>query len=73
MNTKCNPIHKKGDRNVFCPYYGNCLDYAIEKSWEYWDCCDCGYQFNEEGSPELQLTASGTIAYYEVKLELKKS
>ena len=69
MNPKCNPIHKKGDRNVFCPYYGNCLNYAIEKSWGYWDCCDCVYQFNEEGRPELQLTASGTIAYYEVKLE----
>ena len=47
MNNNENPVHTKGDKNVFCPYYGNCLDYAVELQWEYWTCLHCQHKQKE--------------------------
>ncbi len=66
MNTQCNPLRTQGDRNVFCPFYNECLDYAVKQSWEDWSCHECSHQFNEEGKPELQLTVAYSIPYYEL-------
>lgn len=63
MSLKCKPVCKKGDRNVFCRYYGDCLNYVIKKSWEYWDCGRCLHRLNQEGKPEIQLTVSESIEY----------
>ena len=35
------PIMCDGDRNHYCPYYSDCLDIAINKKWESWNCCGC--------------------------------
>ncbi len=66
MNPKCNPVHKKGNRNVHCPYYANCLDYAIEKSWDHFDCGDCLQRLNERARPEIRLTVSDPILHYDL-------
>jgi hypothetical protein len=70
MDQNCNPIHKKGNRNVLCLYYGDCLDYAIEKAWEYWDCRDCQHRLSEGARPEIRYTESDSIAYYDLPLEI---
>ena len=38
-------------RNVFCRYYGECLDYAIRKKWPGFSCqsCECYEQERLEG------------------------
>lgn len=36
-----NPVEKHGKRNVYCPHYSLCLDHAIQKGWQYWDCGAC--------------------------------
>jgi hypothetical protein len=66
MNPKCNPVRKKGERNVFCPHYSDCLDYAVKKYWNRWNCADCFFRTNEEGRPELQVYHNETVAYYEL-------
>lgn len=70
MKSKCNPAHKKADRNVFCPHYGDCLDYAIEKAWGYWGCKDCKQRFNEAARPEFRFTVNDAIEYFELPLEI---
>jgi len=70
MNPKCNPVRRKGNRNVFCPYYGDCLDSAIEKSWAYWDCADCQHSLTQGAGVEAQLTVGHSIAYYDLPLEI---
>jgi hypothetical protein len=70
MNPKCNPVHKKGNRNVLCPYYIDCLDYAIEKSWAYWGCADCQHRLTQGAGAEIQLTVGDSIAYYDLPLEI---
>ena len=66
MNQKCNPVQKKGERNIFCPYYGACLDHAVKESWEDWDCGECDHKIKEDRRWELQFTADDTMPYYEV-------
>ena len=70
MNLKCNPVHEEGNRNVLCPYYGDCLDYAIEKSWVYWDCGDCQHRLSEGARLETPLTVGDSIPYYDLPLEI---
>jgi hypothetical protein len=36
-----NPMQRQGKRNVYCPYYSLCLDHAVQKGWQYWDCDEC--------------------------------
>jgi hypothetical protein len=62
---KPNPIPDKGSRNVFCPYYSDCLDEVIKMGWMYWHCHLCGERFNQAARPELALTVNHAVAYYE--------
>ena len=70
MNPKCNPVYKKGNRNVLCPYYIDCLDYAIEKSWAYWGCADCQHRLTQEAGAEARLMVGDSIAYYDLPSEI---
>ncbi len=44
MRPRSNPIHKSGTRNVFCAYYDECLDYAVERRWKFWSCSECPHK-----------------------------
>lgn len=40
-----NPVNFEGEKNVFCPFYRECLYYADEKSWEVFSCGrDCPHR-----------------------------
>ena len=66
MKTQRNPVHQSGERNAFCPYYNECLDNAIQKAWDDWDCSFCNHKSNQGDKPEMRLTVNETIAYYEM-------
>jgi hypothetical protein len=72
MNPKCSPVHKRGNRNVLCPYYADCLDYAIERAWAYWRCADCQHRLTRGAAAETQLLAGDSIAYYDLPLEIRR-
>ena len=72
MKPGLNPVHQKGDRNVYCPYYGDCLDYAIEVAWQYWNCGDCIERTNHAARPDFRFRSGDTIDYFDVTLELYK-
>lgn len=61
-----NPSQRQGKRNVFCPYYSECLDFAIRNGWMQWSCTKCRERFNKEAEPELLTNVSYSIAYYEL-------
>jgi hypothetical protein len=69
MKSRPNPRRDKGDRNLFCRYYGDCLDYAVKKAWDDWDCGECTHQSSEGGRPEISLQEGGAVAYYELPSE----
>lgn len=39
---KGNPISGEGEKNLYCQFYSDCLDYiAKKKSWKSWNCEKC--------------------------------
>ena len=56
MDPKANPIRKRGERNIYCPFYNDCLDYAVECFWPSWSCSQCPHktvQAMPEGGLEI--------------------
>lgn len=43
-----NPIHRPGTKNALCPHYEQCLDYAVQRYWKYWDCSECAHKESQE-------------------------
>jgi len=44
MEAKPNPICKRGERNIYCPLYSECLDHAINQFWQCWSCSRCPHR-----------------------------
>jgi hypothetical protein len=63
------PGPKRGERNIFCPYYSECLNYAVKKAWVHWTCLQCGQRFEREPLEEGAFTSQDTVCYYDVLLE----
>jgi len=59
-----NPSPKRGERNIFCPHYCNCLDFAINKAWDSWACLECRFQDNRQYMEEFPFTNNDTVLYY---------
>jgi len=59
-----NPIHNQGYRNVFCPYYRNCLDHAAKLYWECWSCLECHHKQNQNSVLDVMLSQDGDYPYY---------
>jgi hypothetical protein len=54
MDQQARPINKRGERNIYCPHYKDCLDYAVECSWPSWNCSECPYK-TVQTMPECEL------------------
>lgn len=35
------PFNQEGARHVNCPFYVECLTYAVDQGWVYWSCGRC--------------------------------
>ena len=70
MDSKRNPIGKQGERNIFCAYYGDCLNDAIKQCWEGWNCSACVSRFNSEGRPPERYRVPFSVAYYDVHVKI---
>lgn len=66
MKGRRHPISKKGERNALCPFYGECLNEAIAKSWKYWHCHECPHRASRDPSIDVLSTIEGAISYYEL-------
>jgi CheY-like chemotaxis protein len=62
-NTERNPVRRQGSRNVFCPFYTECLDDAIKGSWRDWDCGDCPHKLNHQNEPDPLLAVTQWVEY----------
>ena len=68
MNRKPKPVHKQGERNLFCPYYDDCLDQAVRKNWADWDCRGCAHRSVQDSPGDSRFTSSLYVEYYELPL-----
>jgi len=67
------PLNKKGDRNVLCPYYSDCLDEAVEKSWRYWDCRECSHKTRRDPTIGFHWSVNDGVLFYELPVEFDES
>jgi len=44
LEEEAHPAHQSGNRNVFCPFYKKCLDYAVEQHWRFFSCSVCPHR-----------------------------
>jgi hypothetical protein len=70
MNHKMKPIHKPGERNIYCPYYSECLDYVIQHSWETWNCSQCPCRFIQQPNTDYGYEACDTDPAYDLPLQV---
>ena len=66
MRAIANPMNRQGEKNIFCPEYDSCLDFAVESRWESWDCGECKLRASFEGMADTEYTIDGSIPYYRV-------
>lgn len=59
-----NPTYEKGYRNVLCPDYRACLDFAAKSYWDYWSCLDCRLKERENLKKDVSLSQWGDDTYY---------
>ena len=73
MKQNRRPLNKKGDRNALCPYYSDCLDEAVEKSWRYWDCCECTHKTRSDPTIGIQRSFNDAVILYELPMNFDES
>ncbi|MFZ7112550.1 MAG: hypothetical protein ACOWYE_12775 [Desulfatiglandales bacterium] len=66
MEEKRHPVYKRGERNALCPFYGDCLNEAIARSWKYWHCRECQHRTTRDPRIDILSTIEGSISYYEL-------
>ena len=64
MNHNENPVHTRGDKNVFCPYYDNCLNHAVKLHWQRWSCMHCEHKQKQTFVQDALLLAKDPDPYY---------
>ena len=70
MKKERRPICKKGKRNALCPYYGICLDEAVKKSWQYWDCRECAHKSSRDSELDMPTFGEDQVPYYDLPLDI---
>ncbi len=63
MKETPSPVRKKGERNIYCPKYGDCLDHAVAHRWRYWDCSECSFKLIQEATQAVMTVNESNILY----------
>ncbi|MBE9581513.1 MAG: hypothetical protein IMF18_07835 [Proteobacteria bacterium] len=48
MKPRPKPAHRSGNKNIYCPFYGACLDHAAKRYWQNWDCSECPHKLKQQ-------------------------
>ena len=64
MNQKPNPLNRLGRKNIHCPQYGDCLDYAADRYWEHWDCAECFQKTTRQVVTEVEYTTEEIDVFF---------
>lgn len=68
-----NPICAEGYKNIFCPYYSDCLDHAVEHWWDYWACLECQHKNKQVPVTYVLLSPERNYSYYSLSPLLAKA
>ena len=63
MKATLSPICKKGERNLYCPHYDDCLDHAVDLKWKTWSCSECSFKLIQEATHAVRTVNDSNILY----------
>ena len=66
MDQKANPVPRPGVRNIYCPFYNDCLDYAARCFWPTWDCSQCTHKLKKQSITEFEHGPNNVEPYYDL-------
>ena len=69
MDPEAQPTPIRGERNIYCPFYSDCLDHAVNKFWRHWSCSQCPYR-KLKSTNEVEYGANGEGPDYEFSPDL---
>jgi len=72
MKQNHNPIHRKGDKNILCPHYRDCLDHAAKNHWESWSCIDCHHKLTSKPYTDMLVDGREATMCYNVPQKICK-
>jgi hypothetical protein len=72
MEPPAKPTNRSGGKNIFCPYYHSCLDYAAKRNWNSWHCSNCDYKSTKKPIRLSEFIADNALPYYSLSPELSK-
>lgn len=71
MNPEAVPKPKKGERNIYCPFYNDCLDHAVNHFWQYWNCSQCPYR-KLKSFYEIEYSVNSELIDYEFSPDIMR-
>lgn len=69
MERRREPRRRRGHKNIYCPFYDVCLDYAAKRHWHYWDCSECSHKL-EQSPITLGRSTRGFGPYCELPVHI---
>jgi len=69
MDPRAKPIPKRGQRNIYCPFYNDCLDHAVKNLWQCWSCAECPHR-KIKSVDELEYEADDGEVCYEISPDM---
>ena len=73
MDASANPIPRLGERNLYCPYYDACLDYAVKNRWQSWNCFQCPNKSIQETITVYECKGDNSDLYYNLSPEIART
>ena len=72
MHLQGNPVQKRGERNIDCLYYNDCLDHAAKKHWQHMSCSQCSNLSIKQLTPKSQNRLDHALTFYELSPDVDR-
>jgi hypothetical protein len=71
MYQKPNPIPKRGNRNLYCSHYRDCLNQAVRHQWDSFACIECHLELTPGIESERLMTSGDTTPYFTLSPDIQ--
>lgn len=70
MYRKPNPIPERGNRNLFCLHYRNCLNFAVRLQWDRFACIKCPFESTTGIESKQSMPSGDTTPYFTLSSDI---
>jgi len=71
MYQKPNPIPKRGNRNLYCSHYRECLNQAVSLGWNSFACIECYLELTPGIKPKPSMASGDTTPYFRLSPDIQ--